>query len=133
MTTVMKMSERNDCISEMPAALKHDDDGDENERTERLHQRNACCLDGRQLAAFSQVTESDERRKQNGQRQCLRNKHQAHVPEEFCKDFERKTFTDKLVDITPKELHHQHKLADEESTHKQQAELLGYKYVELLY
>ena len=44
----------------------------------------------------------------------------------------RDTLADELVDISPQELHHQHKLADEERSHEQQHELLNHEYVELL-
>jgi len=44
-------------------------------------------------------------------------------------DVERETFTYQLVDISPQELHHQHKLADEERSHEKQSELLGDKDV----
>ena len=43
--------------------------------------------------------------------------------------YERKPLANQLVDIAPQELHHQHKLADEERSEEQQAELLGYEYV----
>ena len=49
--------------------------------------------------------------------------------EELGHDVERETFTYQLVDISPQELHHQHKLADEERSHEKQTELLGDKDV----
>ena len=40
--------------------------------------------------------------------------HQSHVPEELCQNAQRKAFSDKVINVSPQELHHQHKLADEE-------------------
>jgi hypothetical protein len=61
----------------------------------------------------------------------LGDKHQTHVPEEFGEDFQRQTLTYQFIDISPKELHHQYKLTDEERSHKKQSELLGNEYIEL--
>ena len=99
------------------------------ERTEGLHQRDARCLDGRQLRALAKVAEGDERRQQDGQRQGLRHEREPHVPEELRQHLHREPLADEVVDIAPQELHHQHKLADEEGSHKEQPELLGDEYI----
>jgi hypothetical protein len=51
------------------------------------------------------------------------------IPKELRKDFHGQAFSDEFIYITPKELHHQHKLADDEGRQKQQTELFGNKYV----
>ena len=101
----------------------------DDERPESLHQRYACGLDGCQLRAFTQITEGDKCRQKNSQRQSLRNKHQGHIPEELCHDFHGQSLTNKVVDISPQELHHQHELADEEGSHKEKTKLLGYENI----
>ena len=108
---------------------KTDEHRYDNERTESLHKRYAGSLDSRKLRTFAHIAKGDKRRKQYGKRQSLRNKHQAHVPEELGKNFHRQALAYKLVDITPQELHHQHKLADEEGSYEQKAKLLGDEYI----
>ena len=105
----------------------HDHHRDENQRAEGLHQRNACGLDGREFRAFTQISECDERGEEDGQGQGLRHEHQTHVPKKLGQHLHRKALADELVDIPPQKLHHQHELADEKGTHKEQAKLFGYE------
>ena len=56
---------------------------DDNQRTEGLHQRDTSRLDSRQLRTLAQITESYQRRQQDGQRERLRHQHQSHIPEEL--------------------------------------------------
>ena len=122
---------RSDVVLEIERAQANQHRYDD-KRAECLHERDACGLNSCEFAAFTEVSEGDERRKQDGQRQCLRHKHQAHVPEKLGHDFQRDALSDELIDETPQKLHHQYKLADEECAEKQQPKLPGYEYVEFL-
>ena len=102
---------------------------DDNERTHGLHQRHAGSLDSRQLRTFAQIAKSYQRRQQDSQGESLRHQHQTHIPEELRQHFHGKALANQLIDIAPQKLHHQHKLADEERGHEQQAKLFGYKQV----
>ena len=103
--------------------------GDDDERAHRLHQRDACRLDGSQLRALAQVAVCDQGRKKDGQRECLWHQSQAHIPEELCQYLQRQTLANQFVDISPQELHHQDEEADEKRSHEKQPELLSDKDV----
>ena len=112
------MSDLKACISEMPAALMA--------VSSELSPRFPKTISERTL---TEVSENNQRTQQDGQRQRLREQHQSHIPEELGHNVEREAFTNQLINISPQELHHQHKLADEERSHEKQSELLGDKDV----
>ena len=99
------------------------EDAEYNDGPHDAEEGDAGGLHGEKLKVFAHVAEGDERGQKEGQRQCLRDEGDAHVPEELCQYVECQTFAHKVVNIAPCELHHEDEQTHEEGCNEHLQEL----------
>ena len=99
------------------------------QRPHCLQQRHARRLHSRQLKPFAEIAEEHQRRQQNRQRQCQRHHRERGIKKQLGYDGYLQSFSNKVVDKTPQELHQHDKQTDAERHHEQGQEPLQHKTI----
>ena len=104
-----------------------------NNRPHNAYQRNSGTFHGQKFEPLAHISERNKRRQQYSQRHGLGHERKGHISEELREDIHRKPFSYKLVDVSPRKLHHKNEQADEKRSRQHRQEVPRYEQIQFLY
>ena len=99
------------------------------QRAHDTEQGYTCGFHGRKLEFLPKIAECHQRCQKHGKGKGGRHHRKSRIEEEFGYNIECKSFSNKVLDITPQELHQYNEQADEECHGKQRQEALQHETI----